>query len=204
VFVRGDTLVATSALDDDTGLDSGSAYIFSRSGTAWSEQQKLTASDGQADARFGLSAALEEGRVVIGASLRNEGGFSDSGAAYVFEAPAPVVVNPLVALNSLSTSFDGTPVPFGPAGTFTIQASFTNTSSTTIDVPVFLVTQLSNGNLLLNADGGPGGVGASLTPDVGADGVLSPSESFTAEFVVGLQTKASFTFFVDLLGVICP
>src|SRR5262249_4207312 len=58
-----------------------------------------------------------------------------------------------------------------------------------------------HGNLLLNADGGPGGVGAHLTPDVGSDGILSPAESFTTNFVIGLQLRQSFTFFVDLFGL---
>ena len=112
-----------------------------------------------------------------------------------------VVVNDLVTLSPLVTSFNPAPVDGGPAGTFTITATFTNTSSTVIHDPIFLVTQLSGGNLLLNADGGPGGVGALLTPDVGADTILSPGESVATAFVIGLQVPTGFTFFVDLLGV---
>src|SRR5262249_54979949 len=73
-------------------------------------------------------------------------------------------------------------------------------SANPIEGPVFRVSQLSGGNLLLNAEGGPGGVGAILVPDVGADGMLAPNESVTAVFVVGLQVRRSFTFFVDVLG----
>src|SRR5262249_27163444 len=118
--------------------------------------------------------------------------------------PPRVVVNSLVTLNSVTTSFNPTSVPSGPAGTFTIVASFTNTSAMQIGADLFVVTELTNGNLLLNADGGPGGAGARLTPDVGADGVLLPGEAFTAKFNIGLQRKAAFTFFVDLLGVPGP
>jgi hypothetical protein len=200
VSVRGNTLVATSPLDDDLGQDSGSAYVFRRTGTTWSQKQKLTASDAQAGAEFG-SAALGAGTLVIGASLDDHDGLQNAGAAYIFEAP--VLVNLLVTLNSVTTSFDPTPVPFGPAGTFSIEADFTGTSSTPIIAPFFRVAQLSDGNLLLNADGGPGGVGAILTPDVGADGVLSPGESFTTKFDIGLQKKVPFTFLVDLFGLTC-
>lgn len=84
-------------------------------------------------------------------------------------ADDPTVVNDLVALAPVVTSFDPTPVPGGPAGTFTITATFTNTSSTFIGNPFFQVTELSHRNLLLNADAGPGGAGATLTPDVGPD-----------------------------------
>jgi len=55
--------------------------------------------------------------------------------------------------------------------------------------------------LLFNSDGGQGGAGATLTPNVGVDHVLTPGESFTTEFDIGLQTWTAFTFLVDLLGV---
>jgi hypothetical protein len=110
------------------------------------------------------------------------------------------LVNDLVTLDSLDFTCSRTPVSGGPAGTCTINVRFTNTSSNQIDAPVFRVKQLDQGNLLLNADGGPDGVGAELTPDVGTDGTLSPGESFTAEFVIGLQAHRAFTFFVDLLA----
>jgi probable HAF family extracellular repeat protein len=130
------------------------------------------------------------------------GSYTDSsGMTHAFLAKPAVVANGLVHLNSVHTSFDPAPVPGGPAGTFTITSNFTSTSSTPVDEPQFVVKQLSNGNLLLNADLPPGTVGARLTPDVGSDHVLSPGESFDATFVIGLQVRASFTFFVDLLGL---
>ena len=119
-------------------------------------------------------------------------------------APAPEVVNQLATLVSLTQTRSHAPVTGGPAGTMTIRATFKNTSSTPIDTPFFVVTDLSEGNVLLNADGSPSGVGAKLTPDVGADKLLSPGESFTTEFVVGLQNRRRFRFFVDLWGVPIP
>jgi len=111
-------------------------------------------------------------------------------------------VNELVTLDSLDFACNSTPVPAGPFGTCTIRAGFTNRSADSVEVPVFLVRELGpfETNLLLNADGGPGGVGSELTPDVGNDGTLSPSESFSAEFVVGLHSRRRFEFFVDLLA----
>jgi len=113
-----------------------------------------------------------------------------------------VVVNELVMLSPVETSFDPTPVYGGPAGTFIITATFTNATEFPIDLPVFLVKQLSGGNLLLNSfPSSPMGAGGTLPPDVGSDGVLSPGETFTTPFVIGLQVRARFTFFVDLWGV---
>ncbi len=113
-------------------------------------------------------------------------------------------MNQFVTLVSLTQTRSHAPVTGGPAGTMTIRATFKNTSSTPIDTPFFVVTELSEGNVLLNADGSPSGVGAKLTPDVGADKLLSPGESFTTEFVVGLHNRRRFRFFVDLWGVPIP
>jgi hypothetical protein len=110
------------------------------------------------------------------------------------------VVNDLVALAAdVDTTSDATPVPGGPAGTFTITATFTNTSTTGLRFLFFGVSDLSGGNLLLNADVGPGGVGATVTPEVAGD-VLAPDASVTVAFVIGLQTQERFTFFVNVFG----
>ena len=65
--------------DDDNGTDSGSAYVFARAGSTWSQFAKLTPSGGSAGERFGWSLSLSEDRVVVG----SPGDFS-SGAAFVF------------------------------------------------------------------------------------------------------------------------
>ncbi|MDJ0610037.1 MAG: FG-GAP repeat protein [Kiloniellales bacterium] len=83
VGISGDTVVAGAPQDDDTGSNSGSAYVFQRSGTAWSEQAKLTASDGAADDIFGESVGISGDAVVVGA-FRDDDLGSDSGSAYVF------------------------------------------------------------------------------------------------------------------------
>jgi probable HAF family extracellular repeat protein len=124
-----------------------------------------------------------------------------AGVRHGFLAIPKPVVNDLVNLAQITSSFYPTPVPGGPAGTYTIRATFKNVSASPIDGPVFKVKQLSGENLLLNADGGPGGVGALLVPDVGSDANLSPNESLTATFVIGLHARRSFTFLVDILGM---
>jgi len=110
------------------------------------------------------------------------------------------IVNAFVTLDAdPETAFDLTPVPGGPAGTFTITATFTNTSTTPLRVPFFTVTELSGDNRLLNADEGTQGVGATRTPEVG-DRVFAPGETVTVDFVIGLQARERFTFFVNLFG----
>ena len=58
--------------------------MFVRSGTSWTEQQKLTASDGNIGDWFGYSVAVEGDRVVVGAPHDGQGIEPDAGSAYVF------------------------------------------------------------------------------------------------------------------------
>ena len=83
VAISGDSVVVGAALNDDAGFNSGSAYVFTRSGTLWSEQDKLTSNDIAENDRFGISVAISGDSVVVGASRDDDRG-DDSGSAYVF------------------------------------------------------------------------------------------------------------------------
>jgi hypothetical protein len=61
------------------------------------------------------------------------------------------------------------------------------------------VIKLTNGNLLENADGGPGGVGSTLTPPRTS---LRPGDFEDIQFLICLRNTEPFDFFVDVLGVI--
>lgn len=82
--ISGDA-VMVGAPDDDS--HKGSIYIFVKPGGGWSgmltETAKLTASDGAAEDRFGLSLAVISDTVVAGAPGDNSG----LGSAYVFVKP---------------------------------------------------------------------------------------------------------------------
>lgn len=77
VALDGDTAVM-GARQDDT--NTGSAYIFIRSGVSWSQQAKLVAGDGVVGDLFGYSVAVDVDTAVIGAL----GDDSATGSAYVF------------------------------------------------------------------------------------------------------------------------
>jgi hypothetical protein len=83
VALNEDTIVIGAAFDDDNGSDSGSAYVFTRTGTVWSLQEKLTASDGSSGDQFGESVAINGDTIVVGADFDDDNG-SNSGSAYVF------------------------------------------------------------------------------------------------------------------------
>ena len=72
--------------EDDIGVDfnQGSAYVFLRNGTDWSQQAKLTASDGTSFDYFGYCVSLSGNYALIGAYLDDVGSNSDQGSAYIF------------------------------------------------------------------------------------------------------------------------
>ena len=85
VALGPETAIIGSRSDDvGSNVDQGSAYVFVRSGTFWSEQQKLTASDGAAGDRFGQGVALMGDTAVVGADLDDVGANLNQGSAYVF------------------------------------------------------------------------------------------------------------------------
>jgi uncharacterized repeat protein (TIGR01451 family) len=81
VALSGDTALVGAYTDDvDAINDQGSAYIFVRSDEIWTEQAQLTASDGDAEDRFGKSVALSGNTALVGAY----GARDWQGSAYVF------------------------------------------------------------------------------------------------------------------------
>ena len=83
VDLSGDTALIGAYGSDDMGSSSGSAYIFTRTGTSWTQQAKLLASDGAERDHFGISVSLSVDTAIIGAPLHDDNG-NDSGSAYVF------------------------------------------------------------------------------------------------------------------------
>ena len=81
VSLDGDTAVVGAPLDSVSGvMSAGSVFVFVRSGTTWTAQQRLLASDAVANDHFGNSVSLSGNTVVVGALA----GSSNGGSAYVF------------------------------------------------------------------------------------------------------------------------
>jgi hypothetical protein len=81
VAVAGDTALV-AAYGDDVGANAnqGSVYVFTRSGSTWSQQQKLTAADGAALDDFGFRVALAGDTALIGAMSRGRRGHRKPGS----------------------------------------------------------------------------------------------------------------------------
>jgi hypothetical protein len=94
VAISGDYAVAGAFLGDGAGVHSGSAYIFKRDGTTWTQEAKINASDGAAEDRFGHSVAISGDYAVVGAYLDDDAGYN-SGSAYIYTicaSPPPPVL----------------------------------------------------------------------------------------------------------------
>ena len=116
VAVSGNTAVVGAAFEDSnaTGVDgdgandsapgAGAAYVFVRSGVAWSHLAYLKASNTGAQDAFGVSVAIQGGTIAIGAIFEDsnatgvngdgaDNSTGEAGAAYVFSTPneAPTI-----------------------------------------------------------------------------------------------------------------
>lgn len=115
VSVSGDVIVIGAYQNDDGGTNSGSAYIFRRTGGVWSEEQKLVATDAATDDFFGVSVDIDAEDVLIGAWGETTG----AGAAYRFGKPGASWVQS-AKLTRLNTGLLGASVaveyPFAAAG----------------------------------------------------------------------------------------
>jgi hypothetical protein len=85
VFVSGDTALV-GAEGDTVGANrnQGSAYVYVRSGTTWSEQGHLTANGGATGAQFGNSVSVSGDTALVGAEGDTVGANSAQGSAYVY------------------------------------------------------------------------------------------------------------------------
>ncbi len=85
VSISGDYAIIGAEYKDISGnSNQGKAYIFYRTGTTWTEQAQLTASDGTADDNFGCSVSISGDYAIIGADFKNVSGNSNQGKAYIF------------------------------------------------------------------------------------------------------------------------
>ena len=82
VAIADDTIIVTARWDTHSGLyRAGSAYAFVRSGSTWTQQQKIYPADPQFRGRFGQSVKLADDEALISASKRE----LEYGSVYAFQ-----------------------------------------------------------------------------------------------------------------------
>jgi hypothetical protein len=119
VGISGDTVVVgAQSAGGVPHSGPGAAYVFVRSGTTWSQQAILTASNPKSSSRFGRSIAISGDSVVVGAyredsaatGVNGDGSntaSTNSGAAYVFVRNGTTWSEQAYLKASNTGSFDG-------------------------------------------------------------------------------------------------
>jgi hypothetical protein len=229
VAVAGDTVVVgayqedsnatgvNGAQGDNSATDAGAAYVFTRSGTTWTQQAYLKASNTGADDRFGVSVAVAGETVVVGAYFeasnatgvngnQADNSASFAGAAYVF-ALAEIAVSG----NSLDIADgDGTPAladhtDFGSvavaagtlARTFTIQN--TGTGNLTLGSVTVGGSHAADFSVTLQPTS-PVGPGGSTTFQVTFDPSATGPRSATLSFNNNDDDENPFNFSIQGSG----
>jgi len=84
VTISGETLAIGAPVDESAGSQNRGVYIFTRSGSVWTLEQKINPDDGQNDDRFSGAISLDGDNILIAASNQNIGTNRDQGAVYHF------------------------------------------------------------------------------------------------------------------------
>ena len=148
---------------------------------------------GKATFRTSFPLATATGEFVT-ALATGPGNSSEFGPCQVMGASG---VNRFLLPKGLKGAYDPTPVTNAPAGVYTLSATFTNRASRPLAQLYYRIILLTGKNLVLNAHGGPAGVGGVVKGPT----LLAPGASFTIDFVIGLQQKMPFLFLPSAFGL---
>ena len=83
----GNTAVVGAQYEDTGGTNAGQAYVFTRSGTTWTQRAQIGASDASTHSNFGHTLAIsgDGGYIAVGAPGKSYDSFgSNTGKAYIF------------------------------------------------------------------------------------------------------------------------
>ncbi len=151
--------------------------------------------DSRGEALFNdyLPTAAARGTFITATATGNRGTSEFSSCRVV----GATLANQLLVVNQLSSSYDPTPVANAPAGVMRLTATFANQSAAPLTSTYFRVATLTGGNLLLNGDAGPSGVGGVI----GGPVTVAPNERFAVTYAIGLQQRQAFEFYVDAYGL---
>ena len=141
----GNTVVVGSMYDDDNGTNGGAAYVWTRSGTTWTEQQKLLASDLENSAFFGTAVSISGSgdSIAVGSWGLGEDANDQTGRAYVFQLSGGTwsQVKALNAATPESGSSFGKSIAFNQSGsTCAIGAPESNNGASTQAGAVYAFT----------------------------------------------------------------
>jgi hypothetical protein len=208
VAIDGDTALVGAASDRSTsGLSAaGSAYVFVRSGSTWTQQAKLTLPGARARDQFGWSVALSGNTAVVGAFGRDlavstttpitDAGavavFVRSGSTWTFQAELPFIGATAGAYFGWSVAISGNTAAVGIPYN---RASGGTTGSITGQVHTFLRTGTSwgfHGVIFSITSAGGDEFGSSVAMDGNSVLVGAPGANTTGGVAAGRACTFSY------------
>ncbi len=206
----GNTAVIGAYLEDTSpNTNNGAAYVFTRSGSTWTQQQKLTASDAATNDYFGVSVSIsaDGNTAIVGAYIEDTSPNTDNGAAYVFTRTAGTWTQQQKLLASDAATddrFGGEVALSADGNTALIGANGESTSPNTTNGAVYVFTRSGSTwtqqQKLLASDpasgdsfGGEVSISADgLTAIIGADSEdTSPNTNNGAAYIYNLEQTPS-------------
>jgi len=86
VAIHGDSVIVGARFESNIASNSGAAYVFTRTGTSWSQQAYLKLPNAASGDWFGTSVGIDGDFAIVGALVRGGSGTSNiPGAAYIYE-----------------------------------------------------------------------------------------------------------------------
>lgn len=120
IAIANGIVVVGARNNDDNGNNSGSAYLFNAS--TGTQIHKLLPNDGAEADNFGISVAIDNGTVVVGANFDDDNG-SGSGSAYLFSASTGAQLHKLLPTDGEFNTIFGVSVAID-SGIVAVGASF--------------------------------------------------------------------------------
>ncbi len=176
----------------------GAAYIFHRTGSTWTEQQKLTVIAGG----FGPAVAISGSSIIVGVNGDDFGSITDQGSAYIFRdtgGPAP------------TPTPTPTPTPI-PIRNLRIETSYVAAPGL-VSVPITLITSAGNERTIsfslsyetsrLGSPSfacGPDAPGCTIMPNTSTPGFIGVTVTFVTLPTPGERRILTLTFASSIGG----
>ena len=161
-----------AANNDETGWDTGAAYLFRKVGATWIQEQKLSAPAGMPDASEFAFAVAVDGDVATVTAVRDDGAMSTTGTAYVY-------------------AFDGS--------SWTEQARLTAANGATDDLHGWSIA-LAGGRAVVGAAGIDDYEGSAYIYDGLSDGMPDQCQAAPCPWDLGGDGTVGINDFLELLG----
>lgn len=117
--------------------NAGAAYVFSRSGTAWTQEAKLLPNNPASNDEFGVSVTIDGNgdRVAVGAYKKTTASTTQGGSVFVFSRSGTVWTQEArLEAGDSGTAYFGFKTMLNKAGTYLFASSHVHANETTLNV----------------------------------------------------------------------